>query len=144
MTGLEPDYSSCNPAHDSDDSPPLAATLSPAATTQPAVKAEAVPIGLERKLRGELGGACVGTLTFWANGTFERRQFSPGNHELTGTWEVRWDALPPTLGLTCKDSDSPRHIGTKAEVKLVQPDDTALALLHLGSDQPVSYKRVKK
>ena len=65
-------------------------------------------------------------------------------HPLTGTWAVRWDALPPTLVLTCKDADDPRYIGTTEAVKLVQLDDAALAWQRAGVEQPVRFERPKK
>jgi hypothetical protein len=103
------------------------------------------PVALERKLHGTWkGGACVGTLTLRPNGTFERRHYSPGGNTLTGTWAVRWDALPPTLTLTCKDADYAGYVGTTEEVKLVQLDDAALAWQREGAEQPVRFERPKK
>lgn len=106
-------------------------------------------VALERKLHGEWkGGLCMGELTLRADGTFERQHYTPGSIALTGTWEVRWKSLPPTLALTCKTSDEPgrRDVGKTSEVKLVQLDDEALAYEdpeYLGG-QPVRYTRVKK
>lgn len=40
---------------------------------------------------------------------------------------VRWDALPPTLALTCQTSDSPAHVGRAVELKLVRLDGDTLA-----------------
>src|SRR6187200_2697458 len=107
----------------------LAASMLPAAPP-PTVGGEADgrPVALERKLHGTWqGGACVGLLALRPNGTFERRHYSPDDNTLTGTWAVGWDALPPTLTLTCKDADYAGYIGTTVVVKLVQLDDAALA-----------------
>src|SRR4051812_47547828 len=82
---------------------------------------------LEKKLVGEWmnGGACVGDITIRADGTYERRHFSPGNNTLAGTWKVKWDALPPTLVLTCEKSDGEGHVGKTQEVKVVRLDEDA-------------------
>jgi hypothetical protein len=103
------------------------------------------PNALEAKLHGVWkGGACVGELTVKADGTFERRHYTPGNNTLSGTWAVRWDALPPTLALTCTASDAPDRIkvGETTAVKLVRLDGEALAYQHPGGP-PVRYARVK-
>ena len=122
----------------------LVASLVFITSAQTADKPKEGPAALERKLHGEwIGGPCMGELTLGADGTFERRHYSPGNHHLTGTWEVRWDALPPTLVLTCKTSDYPEE-GKTSEVKLIQLDDEALAYLYPGNEQVYRYKRVKK
>ena len=61
---------------------------------------------LERKLLGTwLGPACGGDYTYHADGTFSVAYFTPGQNNLTGTWSIRWDAIPPTLLLTYKTSD---------------------------------------
>jgi hypothetical protein len=123
----------------------LVGSVVPAAPAPPGGRAEAAPVGLERKLCAAWqGGACVGTLTLRPNGTFERRHYTPGNNTLTGTWAVRWDALPPTLILTCTDSDDPRRIGTKEAVKVTRQDDAALAFQSPGGGPPVGYTRAKK
>ena len=73
--------------------------------TQPVVHGGELA-ALEQKLLGTWwGGPCVGNYTLHANGTYELRKFSPGNNTLTGTWSLRWDSLPPTLVVTCKNSD---------------------------------------
>jgi hypothetical protein len=89
---------------------------------------------LEKKLQGawENGGACIGELTLRADSTFERSRYSPGNNKLSGTWEMRWNALPPRLMLTCKASDErDRHsVGKTVEYKVVQLDAETLALAY--------------
>jgi hypothetical protein len=100
---------------------------------------------LERRLHGTWkGGACIGELTLRADGTFERQHYSPGNNRLTGTWEVVWHALPPTLVFTCKTSDAPDRIkvGETQEFKLIQLDDETFAYDQGG--HRVVYERVKK
>jgi hypothetical protein len=121
----------------------FATSLVPATAAPPAGRAEGAPVALERKLWGTWrGGACAGDLTLKPNGAFERRHYGPAGQALSGTWAVKWDALPPTLVLTCTDSDWAGEIGTRQEVKIVQLDDAALAYQHAGND-PTRYARVK-
>jgi hypothetical protein len=101
---------------------------------------------LERKLHGEwVGqGPCDGRLTLRADGTYERRLYGPGGINSAGTWKVRWDALPPTLVLTCRTSDGPgEDAGTTYEPKLIQLDDAALAY-NFPNATPSRYARKKK
>ncbi len=103
------------------------------------------PVALERKLLSQWhGGPCVGELTLRADGTFEREHYSPGNRTLSGTWVVRWDALPPTLALTCKTSDYEGYVGKTQEVKIVELNDEVLAYKNPDWKQPQRYTRVKK
>ncbi|QEL18354.1 hypothetical protein [Limnoglobus roseus] len=103
---------------------------------------------LEKLLHGVWqGGDCVGTLTIAADGTVKREHYTPGNNTATGTWEVRWDALPPTLVIVAKTSDDPDLAGKTWEFKLVQLDDDALAYQHPDArpgSEPVHFNRVKK
>lgn len=88
------------------------------------------PFALERKLHGDWKGpACGGDWTFAADGTYVAEHYSPGDNKLSGTWKVRWNALPPMLILNCKTSDDPDGLpaGQTWEVKLVQLDDETLA-----------------
>lgn len=79
----------------------------------------------------------------YPDGTFERQHYSPGNNSLIGSWEVRWNALPLTLVLTCERSDDPDRVGKIEEVKLIQVDDKVL--VYQGVDQPpITYQRVKE
>ena len=65
---------------------------------------------------------------------------------------MRWNALPPTLVLSCKTSDDPDFVGKTLEVKLTQLDDDTLAYQFPGyrpAGEPPNagmhrYKRVKK
>lgn len=121
----------------------LAALSLPVGAAPPAHRAAAGPTALERKLHGKwTGPACGGDLVLRANGSFERQHYGPANQSLSGTWAVRWDALPPTLVLTCKDADYAGTIGTVQEVKVVQLDDETLTCQH-GRNDPTRYKRVK-
>jgi hypothetical protein len=130
----------------------LAASLVFITSAQTADEPKQGPADLERKLHGEWkGGPCEGDWTFAPDGTYKVQHDSPGNNKLTGAWEVWWNALPPTLVLTCKTSDDPDHIkvGGKAEVKLIQLDDDALAYQYLSQYQQPGghtdrFKRVKK
>ena len=122
----------------------LAASLVCIASSQSEDMSKESPVDFNRKLHGEWkGGACMGELTLRADGTFERQHFSPGNNHLTGTWEVLWGALPPTLVLTCKTSDRADLVGKRSEIKLVQLDEEALAYQYPG-EQPARYTRVRK
>jgi hypothetical protein len=123
----------------------FAASLLPPTAAPPAGRAAGVPVALERKLWGAWrGGPCMGDLALKANGTFERRHYGPDNQALSGTWSVKWDALPPTLVLTCTDADWAGQIGTKQEVKIVQLDEATLAYQQAGADQPARYTRPEK
>jgi hypothetical protein len=125
----------------------LTALLVLIASAQTADKPKEAPAALERKLHGAwIGGPCEGELTLGADGTFERRHYSPGDNKLTGTWEVRWNALPPTLVLACKTSDDPDFVGKTSDVKLIQLDDEALAYQYAGTEDKNVYRltRVKK
>jgi len=61
-----------------------------------------------------------------ADGTFERRHFSPGNNSLSGKWTIRWDALPPTLVLASEKSDREFFVGKTTEVKILVLNDQDL------------------
>jgi uncharacterized protein (TIGR03067 family) len=112
----------------------------------------AAPVALERMLHGEWqGGPCVGDYTFNADGTFVLQHFTPGLNTLTGTWSLRWEALPPTLLLTYKTSDFKKKdptreeyqfAGKTAEVKLLQLDDQTFTCQHPGEQVPLRYERV--
>ena len=105
-------------------------------------------VALERKLHGAWKGPpCCGDWVFDADGTFAVEHYSPGGNKLTGTWELRWNALPPTLALTLKTSDAPERIkvGQTWEVKLIQLDDEALAYVWpQNPERPIYWNRVKK
>src|SRR5688572_13577915 len=94
-------------------SPPRSSQMTPvslllafvsAAPVPPATRAERDLAALERKLHGEWvgDGPCRGGLVLRADGTYERIHEGPGGVNSTGTWAVRWNALPPTLVLTCR------------------------------------------
>jgi len=120
----------------------VAASLVFITSAQTAEQTKEPPVALERVLVGEWqGGLCIGELTLRADGAFERQHYSPGNHQLTGTWAVRWNALPPTLVMTCKTSDFSGYVGETKEVKLVQLDNEALMYQYPGGQQ-VRYERV--
>ncbi len=117
-----------------------------AQTARTADKPKEPLVALEKKLHGAWEAddmVCVGDLTLRADGTFERQHYSPGNNKLTGTWEVRWNALPPTLVLACKTSNDPDFVGKTWEFKLTQLDDETLVCQFPGGGTH-RYKRVKK
>jgi len=99
---------------------------------------------LDWKLGGQWkGGACQGTWTFLANGTFELTHHSPGDNTLSGTWAARWTAHPPTLGVTITASDCPEHVGTKWELRIIQLNDEAL-ICQFPDGSTRRFERVKK
>jgi hypothetical protein len=111
----------------------------------PPVKApEKGPSAIERKLYGpwRSESACGGTLTIKADGTYEHTGQGPGGAVSTGVWELRWDALPPTLVLTCKSATDPAMLG-KRESKVEGLNDDALALAPAKA-APARFKRLKK
>ena len=115
-------------------------------SAQAAPRLKEAPIDLERKLHGVwYGPACGGDWTFGADGRFEVRHYSPGNKEFAGTWKVRWNALPPTLVLTCKTSDDPAYlkIDEASEVKLVELNDDALTYQY-PDGHTARYRRSKE
>jgi hypothetical protein len=131
------------------------AFIASAQTARTADKPKEPPVALEKRLHGAWQADdmdCVGDLTLRADGTFERKHYSPGNNELTGTWVVRWDALPPILALSCTTSDDPDFVGKTSEYKLTRLDDTTLTYQFPGYRPPGEpnnpgehrYKRVKK
>ena len=71
-----------------------------------------------------------------------RTKHGPGGDDSEGAWEIRWDALPPTLILDCKTSTD-RDLITKREVKLILLEDGAFAYQHPKSPA-VRYERAKK
>ena len=103
---------------------------------------------MEKRLLGTWNGpACGGDYTFNADGTFDVQNFTPGRNRLTGTWFVRWDALPPTLVVTCKTCDFTkmdptrpeyRYLDKAREFKLLELNGDALALWTPG-DEWVSH-----
>jgi hypothetical protein len=103
---------------------------------------------LEAKLHGEWkGGACQGTFSFKPDGTYRLEKWSPGNHMLSGTWAMKWDALPPTLVLTCKESNSKEYVGAEWKVKVSELDRESLSLVFRSAkegDATIRYTRIKK
>ena len=121
----------------------LAASLLFITPARSADKPAEAPVPLERKLHGGWrGGPCEGTWTYLPDGTFRARHYSPGNNRLAGTWELRWDALPPTLVRTCKTSDDPDLVGKTWDVKLVRLDDKSLACEEARGYPPDSFTRL--
>ena len=103
---------------------------------------------LEKKMLGAWKGqtGCDGNFLFRADGTYELTGYGPAPYDSAGTWKVRWDALPPTLVLTCKTSEVPDEVGKTMEVKLIKLDATSLAIEYTSQNgnPPGHYTRVKQ
>jgi hypothetical protein len=98
----------------------------------------------EAKLPGVWkGGPCRGILQISADGTFERRHYSPGDNELSGTWTLQRNELPPTLILTCKASNDPEQfpVDRTWELKVVRLDAETLAY-ESPAETRVEYRRM--
>lgn len=96
---------------------------------------------LEARLHGNWrGGPCVGQFVFNADGTYERRHYSPANISSTGRWSLHWDALPPTLTLNCQTSDDQDEVGKPFQYKLTRLDDT-FAIQFENAREPLVYYR---
>jgi len=100
---------------------------------------------LEQKVVGTWEGqtGCAGTFIFHADGTYDLKGYGPAPYDAAGTWSVRWDALPPTLILTCKSSDLAEEIGKTMELKVTRLDDGNLAVKH-ASQTVERYSRLRK
>jgi hypothetical protein len=82
---------------------------------------------LEQKLHSDwMGDLCDGTIAFYANGTYQRQHYGPGNAILSGNWSVWWDALPLTLVMTRMESEDPEFVGKTTEMKLISLDGDKL------------------
>lgn len=105
----------------------MAFGLAPIASARSAEATAEALVALETLLHGEWDGLgpCDGEIAFRADGTYDWRYIGPGGDSRAGTWDVRWDALPPTLVLTCETSDK-GHVGKPFEVKLVELNEEAL------------------
>lgn len=106
---------------------------------------------LELKVLGFWQGpACGGDYTFNPDGTYVMENFTPGQNTLTGTWSIRWDALPPTLLLSCKTSDFKKkvpdraeceYLGKTQEVKLLVLNDKSLSYRWGGEKDIIQFHR---
>jgi len=101
-------------------------------------------VALETLLHGNWDGlGCDGEMTFRADGTYEARHVGPSGWNSSGTWDVRWDALPPTLVLARKTSDAPGYSGTTLEVKIVELDKARLVFGFGENKRRARYERAK-
>jgi hypothetical protein len=101
---------------------------------------------LERKLHGEWAGRgpCDGRLTIRADGTYAWTSRGPAGVTTTGTWAVKWDALPPTLVLAGQAPAGPGRVGKTTRVRLVRLDAEALAFIYPDGPtppRPTSFSR---
>ncbi len=126
-----------------------------APATQPAGLAKADALAaLEQKLLGTWRGLpCEGDYTFNPDGTYTLANFTPGQNTLTGTWSIRWDALPPTLLLNCKTSDFKKkfpdwpeyeYLGKTQEVKLLELNNDTLLYRAPGAEGTWHGRRPEK
>jgi hypothetical protein len=103
---------------------------------------ENASVALEKKLHGEWkGGPGVGEIIFRPDGTFERRNYSPGNHTLKGDWTLQWKALPPTLLLKCKESTNRKFVDSELSVSLVRLNDDEFAYQTAGDKSSTRFDR---
>lgn len=104
------------------------------------------PSSLKEKIHGAWKGygPCDGDLTLNANGTYARKWVGPGGDSDSGTWSLKWDALPPTLTFECEKADSEELEGRSIPGKLVRLDDDGMEILYDGSSQPIVFRRVEK
>jgi hypothetical protein len=109
----------------------------PARTAEPSDELAA----LEKKLHGDwVGhGACAGEITFRPDGTYEDRHVGPSGYNSAGNWDIRWDALPPTLVLSPKTSDTPGGLGKRCPMKILELDKGLV--VDCGSKKIIRYER---
>jgi hypothetical protein len=69
---------------------------------------------------------CDGAITFRPDRTYERRHYSPGDYRVAGAWSLRQDTSPPTLTLTCEQSDNRDDVGRVEDMTLVRLDANEL------------------
>jgi RNA polymerase sigma factor (sigma-70 family) len=95
-----------------------------------------------KKLHGRwIGRGLVPVVfTFRADGSFER---SVLDERSEGSWEMTWDALPPTLSMTYTKSDNATLLNTTHKRKVIQLDDAVFAIENKDGLGPISYTRVK-
>ena len=121
---------------------PFAVLIVLASYIQAADKPDQGQAAIEQKLLGEwVGGPCMGEFTFRADGTFERRNYSPGGSTLKGDWELQWKALPPSLVVKCNDSTDPQFVGWVLTVNLVRLNDEEFAYQTPGDESLMRFKR---
>jgi hypothetical protein len=111
-------------------------------------------VALEQKLLGSWrGGPCEGHYTFNPNGTFVLHRFTPGDNTLTGTWSLRWNALPPTLVVTCNTSDFKKndptrpewdYLGKPLELKLIELNSDVLVYRYPNDKSEMRCERPAK
>jgi hypothetical protein len=106
---------------------------------------------LEKKILGTwYGPDCGGDYTFKPDDTFTMVNFGPSDITLTGTWSIRWDALPPTLVITATTSDFTTKNGGRAEYeflnkpleyKLVQLDEKTISYQTPDGQREITFAR---
>jgi hypothetical protein len=103
---------------------------------------------LERKLVGvwDGQGGCDGKLVIRADGTYQLTGYGPAGDDSAGRWKVRWDALPPTLVLTCSKSGVAEEVGKAVELQLLRLNDKTLKVGYANPNGSPSgeYLRAKK
>lgn len=97
---------------------------------------------LEKQLHGEWDGVgpCDGTLILKADRTFEWNLCGPAGNNSTGTWALRWDALPPTLTLNYKESDAEGVAGQSRAWKVLRLDSTHLSIREKGAKKRLKFR----
>ena len=120
----------------------LLVTLAQVVSAGPPGKERGKELALEQKMVGAWEGqtGCAGNFLFRADGTYELKGYGPAPCDFAGTWKVRWDALPPTLVLTCKTLEIPEEL---TKLRLIRLDDETLEAKYNKQDAH-RYARVKK
>jgi hypothetical protein len=123
----------------------LAAALTAAAFPTPlSPKPNKDLTALEEKLHGSWKGqgGCTGEIVFRPNGTYARQHYGPVNQSSSGKWEVRWDALPPTLILKQDAADDDEEASVR-EFKIIKLDDSNFSYKSEDGSWTPTYKRSK-
>ena len=83
---------------------------------------------------------CDGAITFRSDGTYERRHYSPGDYRVAGAWALRRDTSPPTLKLTCEESDDRDDVGRVVDLTLVRLDADEM-VCRIDGETLIRYER---
>jgi hypothetical protein len=123
----------------------LISALAASAVPAPPAKPNKEISALEAMLHGEWKGkGCDGQITFRADGTYERKRYGPVGVSCSGTFEVRWDSLPPTLVLSSCQRNGKALTSTTQEAKIVMLNDSAFSYQFTDNERAAAYERVNE